>query len=353
LKLNKIKLITWKNVHHSEEEMRVSEKAYIIDNDGSTTEQNKNTEGRLAFVSRNPLIFDILSRIKLITNSTASVLISGESGTGKDVLARLIHQSGSGFRKPFIAVNCAALPKDVVENELFGHEKEAFTGAVSKKVGCFELAHGGTLFLDEIVEMNPQTQAKLLRAIENKSFRRLGGREEVLVETRVVAATNRDIQAALKNGQLREDLFYRLSVVEICIPPLRERREDIPILVDHFFDLLTDKYQKINMRFSPDAMEMLMNYKWPGNVRELRNLIERMMLVCPYEIITPEFLPEKIAGARPVSDSMTVPLGISLMESERIIIDRTLESVNYNKSEAARILGISRRTLHSKLKKGN
>ena len=306
----------------------------------------------VTYISRDPAVLNILCRLKLVAQSNASILITGESGTGKDVLARLVHQMGEGRTRPFVAINCAALPKDVVDNELFGHEKEAFTGAVSKKAGCFELAHGGTLFLDEIVEMHVQTQAKLLRAIENKSFRRLGGREEVRVETRVVAATNRDIPAALKEGTLREDLFYRLSVVEFTLPPLRERKEDIPLLVEHFLRLFAEQYHQEQKQFTAEAMEQLMSFDWPGNVRELRNVVERMMLVCVPQEITASELPEKIGGRKPASHSVTVPVGISLAESERMVIHRTLEAVENNKSKAARVLGISRRTLHSKLKGG-
>jgi transcriptional regulator with PAS, ATPase and Fis domain len=257
---------------------------------------------------------------------------------------------GEKHLKPFIAINCAALPKDVVDNELFGHEKEAFTGAVSKKAGCFELAHGGTLFLDEIVEMHPQTQAKLLRAIENKSFRRLGGKEEVLVETRVIAATNRDVSAALKEGTLREDLFYRLSIVELSIPPLRNRKKDVPFLIEHFISMFAKQYERPPKRFSEESMEMLMAFDWPGNVRELRNIVERMMLVCPDELITMKYLPDKFGHSNSTSNSVIVPIGISLAEAEKILIHRTLDSVNNNKSVAARVLGISRKTLYSKMK---
>jgi DNA-binding NtrC family response regulator len=328
----------------------VSEKWNTIECDETLSTLKGFLDEAPAFIGNNPSILDILAKVRLVANSAASVLITGESGTGKDIIARLIHQMGEKRQSPFIAINCAALPKDVVDNELFGHEKEAFTGAVSKKAGCFELAHGGTLFLDEIVEMHPQTQAKLLRAIENKSFRRLGGREEVNVETRVVAATNRDIPVALKDGVLREDLFYRLSVVEFVLPPLRERKEDIPLLAQHFMGVLARQYKQNPKQFSEDSMELLAAYDWPGNIRELRNLIERMMLVCPDETITHRYFPEKIGGTKTVSHSVVVPVGVSLAESEKMLIHRTLESVQNNKSAAARILGISRRTLHSKLK---
>ncbi len=301
------------------------------------------------FISQNPAMIEILFKIKLIANSQASVLITGESGTGKEVIASLIHFYGSETHRPFVAINSAALPKDVVDNELFGHEKEAFTGAVSKKEGCFELAHNGTLFLDEIVEMHPQTQAKLLRAIENKSIRRLGGKEEVKVDARIIAATNRDISASLKSGELREDLFYRLSVIEIHIPSLRERKEDIPLLVNHFISLLTKKYGGNEKRFSAESMEMMMDFDWPGNIRELRNVVERVLLTCTEDIVTPQFLPERISGNSAVGRFIKIPIGTSMSEAEQMIIDQTLASVENNKSAAARILGVSRKTLHNKL----
>ena len=301
------------------------------------------------FITQASAMIEILLKIRLIANSRASVFITGESGTGKEVIASLIHYYGDDTRRPFVAINSAALPKDVVDNELFGHEKEAFTGAVSKKEGCFELAHNGTLFLDEIVEMHPQTQAKLLRAIENKSIRRLGGREEIKVDARIIAATNRDLQSSLKSGDLREDLFYRLSVIEIHIPSLRDRKEDIPLLVKHFLSLLTKNYGGSEKRFSDESMEMMMDFDWPGNIRELRNVVERVLLTCSEEIITPKYLPERISGHTAVCEYVKIPIGVSMNIAERMLIDQTLISVQNNISAAARILGLSRKTLHNKL----
>ncbi len=301
------------------------------------------------FITQDSAMLEILMKIRLIANSRASVFITGESGTGKEVIASLIHYYGDDRRRPFIAINSAALPKDVVDNELFGHEKEAFTGAVSKKEGCFELAHNGILFLDEIVEMHPQTQAKLLRAIESKSIRRLGGREEIKVDTRIIAATNRDLQASLKSGDLREDLFYRLSVIEIHIPSLRERKEDIPLLVKHFLSLLTQKYGGIEKRFSDECMEMMKEFNWPGNIRELRNVVERVLLTCSDEIITPQYLPERISGHAAVCQYIKIPIGVTMNIAEQMLIDQTLASVQNNISAAARILGLSRKTIHNKL----
>jgi DNA-binding NtrC family response regulator len=297
------------------------------------------------FIGNSTFVRELKSKIDLIAQSHVPVLITGESGGGKEVIARLIHYRNSDNSKPFVAINAAALPKDVVDNELFGHEKEAFTGAVSKTPGCFELAHNGTLFLDEVAEMHPQTQAKLLRAIENKTFRRLGGREEVHVDTRVVAATNRDIQTALKAGDLREDLYYRLSVIEIHLPPLRERKEDIPELIQHFMTMFALKYEKPERTFSKGAFEAMMAYDWPGNIRELRNLVERVMVVRPCDVIDIQELPARISNCKPPAMSVTIPIGTTLDEAKRLVIEQTLAAVNNNRSAAARMLGVSRRTL--------
>jgi transcriptional regulator with PAS, ATPase and Fis domain len=246
-------------------------------------------------------------------------------------------------------VNCAALPKDVIENELFGHEKGAFTGALPKKAGCFELADGGTLFLDEIAEMTTETQAKLLRAIELQGFRRLGGKEEINVNVRTIAATNKNVSAALKSRELREDLYYRLSVIEIFIPPLRERKEDIALLAEHFLSLFSEKYGKPRQHFSDECLEMLIAYEWPGNVRELKNVVERSVVICQNEVLSPQALPERISAQQSIPSNITIPLGSSAQVAERMLILQTLASVGNNKSKAARILGVSRKTLHNKL----
>jgi len=303
-----------------------------------------------AFVGTHPRIRSILEHLDLIARSDASVLIIGESGTGKEVIARYIHQKSGRKTEPWVAVNCAALPRDVIENELFGHEKEAFTGASSTREGCFKLAHGGTLFLDEIAETHPQIQAKLLRAIELKSFRRVGGSEEIGVDIRIIAATNRNLPEALNSGSFREDLYYRLSVVEIALPPLRERQCDIPLLAGYFLCQLCEKYQKRCKVLSPETLDILSDYPWPGNVRELRNVMESMVLVCPEEQIGSHYLPSRITGAlKSPASTFDIPVGVPLAEVERITIKRTLESLNANKSETARVLGVSRKYLYSKL----
>ena len=310
--------------------------------------QNATSRG-LAFISSAPAIMDILAKIKLIAQSQASVLITGESGTGKEVIARFIHSLSDRADKPYVGLNCAALPRDVIENELFGHEKEAFTGAVSKKMGCFELAQNGTLFLDEVAEMHPQVQAKFLRALELKSIRRLGGHEDIEVDARIVAATNKNIPSALTSGELRSDVYYRLSVVEIHIPALRERREDVPLLIDHFIGMFSEKYKKPPKRLSSESMQLMMNFEWPGNVRELKNVVESLMLICPECIIEPCHLPARISRQKPVELFISMPIGTTIEEVERILILRTLALVGDNKTRAAQILGISRKSLYDRL----
>jgi DNA-binding NtrC family response regulator len=303
------------------------------------------------FIGTSPAIYDIRSSVRLVANSPAAVLITGESGTGKEIVARMIHQESDRRDKPFIALNCAALPKDVIENELFGHEKGAFTGALAMKRGVFELADTGTLFFDEIAEMHPEMQAKLLRAIEQKSFRRLGGDEEVTVDVRVLAATNKKIPAAIAAGQFREDLYYRFSVIEIEIPPLRSRCEDIPLLVDHFLGYFAGRYGKDPQKFTDGALSMLMEFEWPGNVRELRNVIERVVVTRNEPVIGVEVLPSRITGQRPPSESVTILLGTSASEADRILTVQTLTWAGENRSKTAEVLGCSRKTLRLKLNK--
>jgi DNA-binding NtrC family response regulator len=307
-------------------------------------------------VSRSSAIAEILRTIDLVAPSSASVLLTGESGTGKEIAARLVHsRSGKSFDN-FVAINCAALPKDVIDNELFGHEREAFTGAVSRRPGCFERAHGGSLFLDEITEMHPQVQAKLLRALESKTIRRLGGHEDISVDVRVVAATNRRIPEALSSGALRADLYYRLGVVEIHIPPLRERKCDVSLLADHFLELFCRKHERRLKHFSPESIQLLDAYDWPGNVRELRNMAESIVLLCPGETVDVKYLPLKVSHATPgrntfqAMDAISVPFGTSLAESERLLILHTLILSGNNKSRAARILGLSRKAMYDKLR---
>lgn len=306
------------------------------------------TETDSVLIGQSSSICEIRSAVNLVAKSQTTVLITGESGTGKEIVVRLIHSQSNRAKKPFVALNCASLPKDVIENELFGHERGAFTGALIKKLGCFEIANGGTLLFDEIAEMSPETQAKLLRAIETQKFRRLGGKEEIRVDVRMIAATNKNIAAALKSKELREDLYYRLSVIEIFIPPLRERKEDIPLLIDYFLSLFSQKYGKQRQEFSEECLTMLSDYDWPGNVREIKNVIERAIVISPHNRIGRQYLPERIQQRIPLQH-ITIPLGSSAEEAERILILQTLASAGNNKAKTAKILGLSRKTLHNKL----
>jgi len=319
---------------------------YAVNSQGNTADP---VDGETVLIGRSPAMCEIRSAVNLVAKSQTNVLITGESGTGKEVVARLIHRQSNRAQKAFVALNCAALPKDVIENELFGHEKGAFTGALIKKAGAFEQAHGGSLLFDEIAEISPDTQAKLLRAIETQKFRRLGGKEEVNVDVRMLAATNKNISAALKSKELREDLYYRLSVIEIFIPPLRERKEDIPLLVDYFLSIFSTKYGKPRQTFSDESMALLCGYDWPGNVREIRNVVERALVICTNDHIDPHYLPEKMQRKLPAPLHITIPIGCSAEEAERMVILHTLAATGNNKAKAAKILGVSRKTIHNKL----
>lgn len=309
-----------------------------------------------ALVSRSSAIADVLRTVEMVAPSSASVLLTGESGTGKEIVAQLVHRMSGKPHNRFVAINCAALPKEVIDNELFGHEREAFTGAFSRRLGCFERAHGGTLFLDEITEMHPQVQAKLLRALESKTIRRLGGHEDIDVDVRVVAATNRRVPDALSSGTLRADLYYRLGVVEIHLPPLRDRKCDIPVLADHFLRLFCDKHKRPIKQFSAECLQSLDAYDWPGNVRELRNMTESLVLLCPEDSVDLKHLPVKVSHAAPrqtsfqTMDAITIPFGTTLADSERQLILHTLIVSGNNKSRAARILGLSRKAMYDKLR---
>ena len=284
--------------------------------------------------------------------TNASVLITGESGTGKELVAQAIHQASTRKNAPFVAVNCAAIPDALMESELFGHERGAFTGALTRRQGCFELADRGTLFLDEIAEMTPAMQAKLLRALQERRFRIVGGTDEKSVDIRVIAATNVDTKKAIADGKLREDLFYRLNVIGIQLPPLRERTDDIPLLVDAFIREFAAANQKPVVGTDAAAMDRLMRHRWPGNVRELRNVIERGVIIARGTQLTPADLPglaDVPAAAPPLPPSALAP-GMTVDDMERKLIDVTLAHTGGNKTKAAALLGISVKTLHNKLK---
>jgi len=300
---------------------------------------------------------EIFGLIEQIAPSNVSVLITGESGTGKELVARTLHNLSPRKSHPFVAVNCAAIPESLIESEIFGHEKGAFTGAVEKRAGCFELANGGTLLLDELAEMPINTQAKLLRVLEERKLRRLGARTEQDVDVRVLAATNRDPEKAVADGQLRADVFYRLNVFHITMPPLRDHLEDLPAMADA---MITEMNQKHNRRVSgvaPSMLDRMMSYDWPGNARELRNTMERAVILCPDGApvdvghLPPSFGKAQSAAAL-VSDAsiVQVRVGSTVDEAEQALIVRTLEAMGQNKTRAAEILGVSLKTLHNKLK---
>jgi DNA-binding NtrC family response regulator len=290
--------------------------------------------------------------IEQVAPSAVSVLVTGESGTGKEMVARTIHKLSPRAMNNFIAINCAAVPETLMESELFGHEKGAFTGAADRRIGCFELANNGTLLLDEIAEMPFLLQAKLLRVLEDKTVRRLGATKEKAIDVRVIAATNKDPVKAVQEGTLREDLLYRLNVITIKLPPLREHREDVPLLAQHMIDELSQRHNKSARLISTEALEALLAYQWPGNIRELRNVIERAVVICEGEQIEKRHLPLQITGQTPspTADAVLIPVGMPLDEVERRIILSTLARSDNNKTRAAETLRISLKTLHNKLK---
>jgi DNA-binding NtrC family response regulator len=290
-------------------------------------------------------IFEVVQQV---SPSKASVLITGESGVGKEMIADAIHYNSPRKDKPLIKVHCAALTETLLESELFGHERGAFTGAVARKRGRFELAHMGTIFLDEIGEISQSVQIKLLRVLQDKQFERVGGEETVEVDVRIIAATNRDLKQAIEMGEFREDLFYRLNVVNIHIPPLRDRKEDIPLLMAAFLKEFARENEKKIEGIEPKTRMILYNYSWPGNVRELRNCIESAVVMSKSNILTVEDLPPHIR-ADSEGDSIQLTTGVSLADAEKEVIRATLAAQNGNKSRAAEILGIGRKTLHRKL----
>jgi transcriptional regulator with PAS, ATPase and Fis domain len=295
---------------------------------------------------------EIYALVEQVASSSASVLITGQSGTGKELVARTIHQLSPRRDKPFIGINCSAIPETLMESELFGHEKGAFTGAASRRAGCFELADGGTLLLDEIAEMPAMLQSKLLRVIEERSVRRLGSRKEVPVDVRLLAATNQEPDQAVSKGSLREDLLYRINVFRIQLPPLKDRKDDLPLLAQYLVTSLAEKHARPARFLSPGALSALQFHAWPGNVRELRNVIERAVVICSGEQIERHhFAPYPIdqRERRRNEDTITFPVGTPIEEVERQMIVRTLQKTKNNKTRAAELLGISLKTLHNKL----
>jgi len=296
-------------------------------------------------IAKSPRMKQVIEVIKVVAKSNATVLITGESGTGKELVARAVHSQSYRKDKPFIAVSCAALPETLLESELFGHEKGSFTGAHAQRKGKFETANKGTIFLDEIGEMSANIQVHLLRVLEEKEFSRVGGNELIKVDVRVVSATNKDMKQAVADGQFREDLYYRLNVVTIELPPLRERKEDIPLLAQHFLKKFAMENQKEITGFSPEATDFLLKYEWPGNVRELENAIERAVILAKSPYIESADLPQES-----LTLAQSVLSGKNLEEIEKGHIINVIDETGGNYSKAARILGISRATLYNKIR---
>ncbi|MDY4799612.1 MAG: sigma-54 dependent transcriptional regulator, partial [Bullifex sp.] len=280
------------------------------------------------------------------------VLVTGESGVGKELVADALHRLSDRKDGPFIKVHCASLSSNLLESELFGHEKGAFTGAVSQKKGRFELADGGTIFLDEIGEIDSATQVKILRVLQEREFERVGGTETVKVDVRIVAATNRDLLEEVKKGNFREDLYYRLNVVHIEVPPLRERKEDIPLLMSSFLEEFNREDNRAIEGFSPAARKAMYAYSWPGNIRQLRNTIESAVVTCRGKVIDTGDLPEQIVAENRAGE-VSIRLGVTLSEAERTVIMSTLDFCEGNKTKASEMLGIGRKTLHRKLEEYN
>ena len=310
-------------------------------------------------VGKTPAILQLQEQVRRVAATNASVLITGENGTGKELVARAIHHWSPRKEKPFVEINCAAIPEELIESELFGHEKGAFTGAVAQKKGKFDLADGGTIFLDEIGDMSLKTQAKVLRILQERTFERVGGTKTIEVDVRIVAATNKDLPGEIRTGNFREDLFYRLNVVPFTVPPLRERRDDIPLLVEHFLAIFAKREGQERKRMLPETVEILKGYDWPGNVRELRNIIERLVIMTPGKVITPDQVPDSIGsptasreghGHHPGGALEMNSLREAREEFEREFIIQKLEENGWNISRTAEAIELERSNLYRKMK---
>jgi len=313
-------------------------------------------------VARDPRMLDVLNLLKNVAASEArTILLQGESGTGKDLVAKVLHYNSPRAERPFMNITCTALAETLLESELFGHERGAFTDAREKKKGLFELADGGTIFLDEIGDMPPTLQAKLLRFLEEKAFRRVGGTEDLVVDVRIIAATNKNLRDLVAHRQFREDLFYRLNIFPITLPPLRERPQDVPVLANYFVERFNAEFHKTITGIDPAAMAVMQAYDWPGNVREMRNLIERAMLLSgsgrltidglPTELMTPAIVAGRESEANPEPLIVLGPKGVDIRKVERILVEKAIEQADGNQSRAAQLLGLSRDQLRYRLQK--
>ena len=306
-------------------------------------------DSTVGLVGTSPPMRKAMELVEKVAPSKASVVITGQSGTGKEMVARAVHALSPRRDKPFIAINCSAIPASLMESEMFGHERGAFTGADQRRLGCWELADGGTLFLDEVGEIPVELQAKFLRVLEEERLRRLGGKSEITVDVRVISATNKDLKEEIKGQRFREDLYFRLNVFHIDLAPLKERRDDIPVLVQHFIDRFSREGGKKLQGVSPAAMKLLSDYAWPGNIRELRNTLERAVILCGNGVIEPEHLPAELATGGGESAYLKLPHGLPLREVEKEYILSTLTRLQNNKARTAQALGISEKTLYNKL----
>jgi two-component system response regulator HydG len=328
------------------------ERRDLIEQNRALKKQLEDLRAKGQMIGASPSWRRMLTLIEQTADSSATILIQGESGTGKELVARTIHERSARRNGPFIAVNCAALPETLLESELFGYEKGAFTGAAGRKEGRFELAHGGTLFLDEVGDLSLVTQPKILRVLQEGEFERLGGTRTLQVDVRIVAATNQDVAEMVKEKRFREDLYYRLNVITIRVPPLRERPEDIRVLAQHYLRVYAAKNGRKLEGFTGEAIDRLEAYAWPGNVRELENLIERSVLLARKDRIDAEDLPEEVMGVkRPPRDAILELIGTPLADIERRLLDETLRITGGNKTQAAKLLGIDVRTVARKLER--
>lgn len=342
-KIDEIRLI----VRKAFEKKRLREELTLLREKFQTSYRLENIIGKSSKMQ------ELFKLIPKVANSNSTVLITGESGTGKELVAAALHNLSPRKNKSFVTINCATFPEGLLESEMFGHVRGAFTGAYQNKAGLFEVANGGTFFLDEIGEMPPSLQSKLLRVLENGTFRRVGGTSDITVDVRVVSATNKNILEAVASGEFREDLYYRLNVVPVVLPPLRDRKEDIPLLVEHFLV----KYSKSAVRISPEALSLLINYRWKGNVRELENIIERLVLLCDRDILMPEDVPDEISRQRddtaclPALDEGNIDLQKILEKIEKEYLCMALEMTHGMKTEAAAKLGLTFRSFRHRLHK--
>jgi two-component system response regulator HydG len=328
------------------------ERRDLIEQNKALKKELEDIRAKGQMIGSSPAYRRMLSLVEQIADSSATILIQGESGAGKELVSRAIHERSGRRAGPFVAVNCAALPETLLESELFGYEKGAFTGAAGRKEGRFELAHGGTLFLDEVADLSLVTQPKILRVLQEGEFERLGGTRTIQVDVRILAATNQDLAEMVKEKRFREDLYYRLNVITVRVPPLRERHEDIRLLAQHYLRVYAAKNGRKLDGFSNEALERLESYRWPGNVRELENLIERMVLLARKDRIDAEDLPEEIAGVkRPPRDAILELIGTPLADVEQRLLDETLRITGGNKTQAAKLLGIDVRTVARKLER--